>query len=299
MGTEQTTGIAGRRSGSYWSRVTGHWSPLAFGALLLAASYAGAQEVKDGGPYVPTPQKVVDAMLELAAVNPRDYVVDLGSGDGRIVLTAATRHKARGMGVDIDQELVDRATGSAQRLGVADRVQFLKQDVHAADLSKATVLTLYLLPAMMVSLRPKLLKELRPGVRIVSHDFDLAEWKPDRTVEIDTPEKYDIAGGSWTSTLHLWIVPAPVQGSWRGVLPGAKGAPFQLEIVQDFQRFEGKLSRNGREVPLRDGRIEGAEIRFSVPQDAGSGSEQFVATVKGDRMTGSAGGSAWTASRAP
>ncbi len=274
------------------------------GALLLAASHAGgAQDIKDGGPYVPTPQKVVDTMLDLAAVKPRDYVVDLGSGDGRIVLTAATRHKARGMGVDIDQELVDRANGSAQRLGVADRVQFLKQDVHAADLSQATVLTLYLLPAMMVSLRPKLLKELRPGVRIVSHDFDFGDWKPDRTVEIDTQEKYDIVG-SWTSTVHLWIVPAPVQGTWRGAPPGSNGSRFQLELTQNFQRLEGKLTRNGREVALRAGRIDGAQIRFVIPQDKGSGTEQFVATVKGDRMTGEVRGGTgaptmWAANRAP
>jgi Methyltransferase domain len=274
-------------------------------ALLLGAAHGtGAQDIKDGGPYVPTPQKVVEAMLDLAAVKPRDYVVDLGSGDGRIVLTAATRHKARGMGVDIDQELVDRANGSAQRLGVADRVQFLKQDVHAADLSQATVLTLYLLPAMMVSLRPKILKELRPGVRIVSHDFDFGDWKPDRTVEIETQEKYDLVG-SWTSTVYLWIVPAPVQGTWRGALPDANGSRFQLELTQNFQRLEGKLTRNGREVALREGRVDGAQIRFVIPQDKGTGTEQFVATVKGDRMTGeirgdkSAGGGTWTASRAP
>src|SRR5882672_5211208 len=155
---------------------------LACGALLLAASLASAQEAKDGGPYVPTPQKVVDAMLELAGVGARDFVMDLGSGDGRIVLTAATKFQARGLGVDIDQELVDRANGSAQRLGIADRARFLKQDVHVADVSQVTVLTLYLLPGMMTALRPKLMKELQPGVRIVSHDFDFGDWKPDRSV---------------------------------------------------------------------------------------------------------------------
>ena len=190
-------GGSGEPPFSLVSRQSSVVTRYACGALLLVALHAaGAQDVKDGGPYVPTPQKVVDAMLDLAAVKPRDYVVDLGSGDGRIVLTAATRHKARGMGVDIDQELVDRANGSAQRLGVADRVQFLKQDVHAADLSQATVLTLYLLPAMMVSLRPKILKELRPGVRIVSHDFDMGDWKPERTLEVGN------------RNVHFWTIPA-------------------------------------------------------------------------------------------
>jgi hypothetical protein len=159
-------------------------------------------------------------MLDLAAVRNNDFVMDLGSGDGRIVLTAATRHRASGMGVDIDQELVDRANASARRLGVADRVQFLKQDVQVADIKRATVLTLYLLPGMMSTLRPKFLKELRPGTRIVSHDFDLGEWKPDRTVEVETPEKYDLAG-SWTSNVHLWVVPAPVHGAGQGTPPRA------------------------------------------------------------------------------
>jgi Methyltransferase domain len=273
-------------------------------ALLLALSVvAAAQENKDGGPYVPTPQKVVDAMLELAAVKPADYVVDLGSGDGRIVLTAAARLKARGMGVDIDQELVDRASASAKRLGVADRVQFVKQDVHAADLSQATVLTLYLLPGMMVSLRPKLLRELRPGVRIVSHDFDFGDWKPDRTIEVETQEKYDIVG-SWTSTVHLWIVPASVQGTWRGTLAGSNGSQLQIELTQAFQRLEGKVTRNGREIALRDGRIEGAQVRFSIPQDKGNGVERFVGNVRGGEMAGEvrSNGSPptkWSASRAP
>jgi hypothetical protein len=283
------------------SRIAG--IKAAGGCLLFLATLAFAQDVKDGGPYVPTPQKVVDAMLDLAQVGARDFVMDLGSGDGRIVLTAATRHQARGIGVDIDQELVDRANGSARRLGIAERVRFMKQDVHAADLSQVTVLTLYLLPGMMTSLRPKLLKELQPGVRIVSHDFDFGDWKPDRSIEVETPEKYDLVG-TWTSNLHLWIVPAPVQGSWQGIFPGSNGARFQLELAQNFQRFEGKLTREGREVALLGGRIEGATIRFSIPGAAGAGGELFVASVKGDRMTGEVRGNdaapaGWTASRAP
>jgi hypothetical protein len=216
---------------------------------MLIAALAGAQEVKDGGPYVPTPQKVVEAMLDLAAVRKNDFVMDLGSGDGRIVLTAATRHRASGMGVDIDQELVDRANAAARRLGVADRVQFLKQDVQVADIRRATVLTLYLLPGMMSTLRPRFLKELRPGTRIVSHDFELGEWKPDRTIEIETPEKYELLG-SWTSNVHLWVVPAAVHGGWHGKAPGANGGSFRLEFNQTYQRLEGKVTRNGQAVAL-------------------------------------------------
>ncbi|MCC7483585.1 MAG: class I SAM-dependent methyltransferase [Burkholderiales bacterium] len=272
----------------------------AAGALMLAAPVAGAQEVKDGGPFVPTPHKVVEAMLDLAAVRPKDFVMDLGSGDGRIVLTAATRHKARGIGVDIDQELVDRANASARRLGVAGRVKFVRQDVRQADLSRATVLALYLLPGMMSALRPKFLAELRPGTRIVSHDFELGEWKPDRTIEVETPEKYDLSG-AWTSSVHLWIVPASVEGSWRGSGAGENGARLELELSQSYQRVQGRLTRAGGRVSLRDGVVEGRGVRFSVAR-SGGGTETWIATVDGDRMSGEIRGegaaSKWSAERA-
>ena len=272
-------------------------------ALGASLGLVAADIVKDGGPYVPTPQVVVDAMLEVAGVGPRDFVVDLGSGDGRIVLTGATRHKASGMGVDIDGELVDLANASARRLGVAERVQFHRQDVFAADLSRATVLTLYLLPGMMERLRPKLLKELRPGARIVSHDFEFGEWKPDRSVDVQTPEKYEISG-SWTSIVHLWIVPAAVEGAWVGSVAGGRGAPFRLEFKQRFQHFEGRLVRDAQVAAVRDAQIEGARIRFSVPGAEGR-LETYTGTVQDGSITGEArggGGSVavrWSASRVP
>ena len=278
---------------------------LACAGLALGASlgFAADNAAKDGGPYVPTPQAVVDAMLDIAGVGPGDFVVDLGSGDGRIVLTGATRHKASGMGVDIDGELVDLANASARRLGVAERVHFQRQDVLAADLSRATVLTLYLLPGMMERLRPKLLKELRPGARIVSHDFELGEWKPDRSVDVPTPEKYEISG-SWTSTVHLWRVPAPVDGAWVGTLDGARGTPFRLELKQRYQFFEGRLVRDAREAVVRDARIEGARILFSAPGSDGR-LVSYTGTVQDGRITGEAraGNSTaavrWTATRVP
>jgi protein-L-isoaspartate O-methyltransferase len=178
-------------------------------AAVLCATFAQAAELdRTGGPYVPTPPAVVEAMLKLANVGPKDFVVDLGSGDGRIVLAAATKYKARGMGVDIDPELVDQANASARKLGIADRVQFQVQDVLKADVGRATVMTLYLLPGMMTNLQKKLLAELKPGTRIVSHDFTFDKWKPDRSITVETPEKYDLTG-SWTSDVHLWIVPEP------------------------------------------------------------------------------------------
>jgi hypothetical protein len=270
-------------------------------ALGASLAFASENVVKDGGPYVPTPQVVVDAMLDIAKVGPGDFVVDLGSGDGRIVLTGATRHQASGMGVDIDGELVDLANASAQRLGVAQRVQFLRQDVFAADLSRATVLTLYLLPGMMERLRPKLLKELKPGTRIVSHDFDLGEWKPDRSVDVQTPEKYEISG-SWSSTVHLWTVPAPVEGAWTGSMDGGRGGPFRLELKQRYQHFEGRLVRDAQIMTLREARLDGARIHFSAPGPDGR-LESYTGIVRGGTIIGDAragGGPAtvrWSASR--
>ena len=286
-------------------RVAGrHLSVVALllsGAVLAGSDPFAAEEYRNGGPYVPTPQKVVEAMLDLAGVGAGDLVMDLGSGDGRIVLTAATRHRASGIGVDIDQELVDRANHSARSLGVGDRVRFMKQDVETVDVSKAIVVTLYLLPGMMSILRPKLLRELRPGTRIVSHDFEFGEWKPDRTIEVETPEKYDLAG-TWTSMVYLWIVPAAVQGAWQVAFDGANGARSRLEIKQAFQRIEGRLVRDGEDTALRYGQIEGSRVRFAVPRPDGNGAEHFVATVNGDRMTGEITDgdrvpAKWTASR--
>jgi SAM-dependent methyltransferase len=260
---------------------------LLCGALMLCASAAhAASDVLEGGPFIPTPPVVVDAMLKIARVGPRDYVVDLGSGDGRIVLTAARKFGARGFGVDIDAELVERSNAAARKLGVAERVHFLRQDVRNADLRRATVLTLYLLPGMMEILRPKFLKELRPGARIVSHDFDLGDWKPDRSVTVETPEKYDQTGQTWTSTVHLWVVPAAVQGNWRGAWSDPGGGEFRLEIRQTFQRFGGSLVHAGASVKLEGGRIDGTRLQFGAQGASGSPRELFVGAVEGGSMKG-------------
>jgi ubiquinone/menaquinone biosynthesis C-methylase UbiE len=181
---------------------------LAMGAALLVcgAAQAADEPILTGGPYVPTPQRVVEAMLKIAGVNERDFVIDLGSGDGRIVITAAQKYGARGKGYDIDGELVERSNAAAQKLKLGARVKFEQRDVLKADLTGATVVTLYLLPSMMHELKSKLLRELKPGTRIVSHDFDFGDWKPERSVQIELDEKYDIYG-SWSSMIHLWTVP--------------------------------------------------------------------------------------------
>jgi len=256
----------------------------AVAALCASLAYSADAVDRSGGPYVPTPPTVVDAMLNLAGVGPKDFVIDLGSGDGRIVMAAAVKYKAGGVGVDIDQELVDAANATARKQGVADRVKFLRQDVREADMSKASVVTLYLLPGMMVSLQKKLLAELRPGARVVSHDFLFDQWKPDRTISVETQEKYDMTG-SWTSDVHLWVVPAPVQGAWRGKWSGKRGDDFQLEIKQGFQHFEARLARNGRTVGANDGQMTGPKLTFTVAGENGR-RERYSATVGRDQMSG-------------
>src|SRR5574341_829932 len=189
---------------------------LALGALPLArlAAAADIDSQRTGGPYVPTPQVVVDEMLRMGKVRADDFLVDLGSGDGVIVLTAAQRYRARGFGVDIDPELVELSNREAKKRGVADRASFYVMDVFKADISKATVVTLYLLPNMMMDLRPKIFSELKPGTRVVSHDYHFGDWQPDDQYTWDVPEKEKVNGVP-RATVYLWIVPAKIAGRWR------------------------------------------------------------------------------------
>ncbi len=183
-------------------------------ALLLACALLARPAAADTDvPFVVTPDNVTLAMLELAAVGPGDHVVDLGSGDGRIVILAARRFGASGLGVEIVGDLVRRSRLAAERAGVADRVEFRTEDLFTTDLSRATVVTMYLLPEVNLQLRPRLLA-LAPGTRIVSHDYDLGDWVPDRTLVVDAPDK--AVGLERRSTLHPWVVPARVAGTWCG-----------------------------------------------------------------------------------
>ena len=277
-------------------------NPFVIAALLACAGAHAAEVDRSGGPFVPTPPAVVDAMLKLANVGPRDYVVDLGSGDGRIVLAAATRYKASGTGVEIDEELVEQSNAAARKQGVAERARFVRQDVREADLSRATVLTLYLLPGMMTTLRDKLLAELRPGSRVVSHDFHFEQWKPDRSVTVETGEKYEITG-NWTSEVHLWIVPARIQGKWRARLAGGKDDGFDLDIRQGFQVFDGRLVRGDHRTRLREGRVDGPRLSFTANGASGR-RERYTATVRDGRMTGEVTSgetviARWSATRLP
>lgn len=228
--------------------------PLLAAALMLTAPAVAAPQQVGDVPYVPTPEPVVDAMLDLAGVGAGDVVLDLGSGDGRIVVAAARDYGARAMGVDLNPKRVAEARENAREAGVADRVRFERGDLFDADLSRADVLTLYLLPEVNLRLRAAILDQMRPGARVVSHDFDMGEWGPDRTITVPGDG----------STVHLWIVPARVEGAWR-LDAGDGGPPWRVDISQDFQRLEATASRGGDTVELRDGVVRGEAVTFTWP----------------------------------
>jgi SAM-dependent methyltransferase len=180
-------------------------------AACLLLSAAAAAFAQDEVPFITTPDRVTLTMLELAQIGPNDHVIDLGSGDGRIVITAARRFGASGLGVEIVPDLVRKSRDNARAAGVAERVEFREQDLFATDLARATVVTLYLLPDVNLQLRPRLLA-LPAGTRIVSHDWDMGDWAPERSVTLDVPDK--AIGRDKRSTVHLWRVPARVDGLW-------------------------------------------------------------------------------------
>ena len=205
-------------------------------AILASWPFACAAALSEDVPFVVTPDNVTLAMLNLAKVGPEDYVIDLGSGDGRIVITAAKRFGARGLGVEIVPDLVEKSRATAAAAGVAQRAHFREQDLFQADLSPASVITMYLLPEVNLQLRPKLM-HLRPGTRIVSHDWDLGDWEPDKTVVVDVPDK--AIGREKLSRVHLWVVPARVDGAWCGT---GKFKGVSMRIDQSFQKFAGTLN---------------------------------------------------------
>lgn len=244
-----------------------------------------ATEVKKDVPYVPTPQPVVDRMLEMADLSGDELLYDLGSGDGRIVITAAEKYGNRGVGIDIDPERIREANENARRAGVTDKVKFIEADLFDTDLRPVGALTLYLLSSVNLKLRPKILDELAPGTRVVSHDFSMGEWEPDEHVSMDRSE------------IFLWIVPAKIEGTWNVRVDG--GAQRSVKIDQDFQKFSGEAGG----VQLADTRLRGADIRFTIPGGSGRATARYEGRVEGDSMQGTvevegSGKRNWTARKA-
>ena len=262
---------------------------LAACVLVVAASvFVGAQaqapatqfEPKVGQEgkdvvWVPTPQVLVDKMLEMANVTPQDFVMDLGSGDGRTVITAAKRG-ARAMGIEYNPDMVELSKRNATKEGVTDKATFMKADLYETDLSKATVITMFLLPDINLKLRPKILN-LKPGTRIVSNTFTMEDWMADETARVDNCT-------SWCTAL-FWIVPAKVAGTWR--LPQG-----DLTLKQEYQMVSGTLKSGNGSAQITDGKLRGDQLTFTA------GGVQYTGRVNGTTITGTtASGASWNANK--
>lgn len=225
-----------------------------------------AQPIMLDVPYVPTPNEAVYRMLELAEVQADDYLIDLGSGDGRIVIAAARDWGVKkALGIDIDPERIEEANENAKFAKVTDRVTFERGNLFEKDFSDVDVLTMYLLPTINLELRPVILDKLRPGTRIVSHVFDMGDWRPDAWIEVQS--RY----------IYKWIVPAKVQGTWE--ITRADGTTFRIDLKQTYQFVKGEAHYGAQTKPVSFVALRGAEIRFS------SDGEHFTGRVEGDRMT--------------
>lgn len=255
--------------------------------------------------YVPSPEEVVAEMLQLAQVNQDDLVYDLGCGDGRFVITAAKLFGARGVGVDIDPARVQESEENAQKEGVADMVRFFVHDLFETDIREATVVTLYLFPDLNLKLRPKLLRELRPGTRVLSYQYDMGEWEPDarRTVRKGriSPEQPD-------PVYYFWVIPADAGGLWRWSMgQSGAGREYFLSLVQTFQKIQGEVKMEGRNRAIKELRLAGDRLSFALVDEVQGKrvSMRFSGRISGDSIEGGvevqggpdAGYYGWTAER--
>ena len=282
-------------------RLVGTIGALGFFLALVAPSRGDKPQVEIEVPFEPTPPQVVADMLKLANVAESDVVYDLGCGDGRIVITAAKTCKARGFGVDLDAQRIEECKENAKIAGVADRLHFQVGDIMKADISPATVVTLYLLDEVNLMLRPKLFRELQPGTRIVSHAFHMADWKSDKA---EHPPK------ARNDVIYLWIIPAPVGGAWQWTSKTDAGdAKYRLELTQQFQVVQGQLVLpDSKTAKITDAAVSGREFAFTatVPDGKRQVNVTFKGTVEGDTITGTqraggskAGAQPWAAKREP
>ena len=269
---------------SYRRNVVALLCMLAATSVVVVGAARSQGTPKLDVPYVATDMAVVKQMLKLADVTKDDFLIDLGSGDGRISITAAKLYGTRGVGVDLDPKRIKEARRAAQAARVAEKVEFKQEDLFDTDISPATVLTMYLLPDVNFKLRPRILLELKPGTRVVSHEFDMGDWRADRTVKIKD------------ATLFLWIVPAQVEGLWQladDAISEEKN-PITININQRFQSIAGIVKVSGRSVPLRRGHLEADRIKFELPVGDGQ-VRRYEGRVLADRIEGEG----WSASRLP
>jgi hypothetical protein len=239
-------------------------------AALPSAARAQSPPAETGrpalrtAPYVPSPDGVVSEMLDMADVGPADTLIDMGSGDGRIVLTAVKLRGAQGLGIEIQENLVALSIAAARRDGIAERARFVRQDLFETDVSWASVVTLYLLPETVNALDGKLRRELRPGARVLTHDYPIAGWLPESWKRFDQPEKKD-ATGVPSATIYLYRIPAQVGGPWRAAVPvQVSTQPVSLAMRQQWQKLDGIATVGRREVPLDDVVLRGEQVSFAL-----------------------------------
>jgi hypothetical protein len=260
------------------------YAVLTAGLTIMTGSQVSAQDFGDT-PYVQTPQNVVDRMLQVAKVGPADYVIDLGSGDGRMVITAAQKYGARGFGVDLDRRLVELANKRAASAGVADRAAFYERDLYETDLTAASVVTIYLLPEVNLMVRPRLLSTLKPGTRVVTHDYDMGEWRPDEQLVMDAPDKP--VGRDKKSKVFYWIIPGNAAGKWQWEMPVAgKPAAVALNLTQNFQMITGSVSVDGNTWPLENAQLHGEDISFTFNDARAKTRYEFSGHIAGQQIMG-------------
>jgi SAM-dependent methyltransferase len=257
------------------SAVVSTWVRVCSLALFLALGLSDGSAVAQpyDVPYVPTPQVVVDEMLRVASVVPEDYVIDLGCGDGRIPVTAAAYFGARALGVEIDPGRIAESHANAKAAGVTGRVEFVNRNLFDVDISQATVVTMYLLPDINLKLRPRLLASLKPGTRIVSHDFSMGDWKPDRIVRIQ-------------KNIYFWVVPAQIAGKWKleTELPGVGSRSYELEVRQKFQEIDLYARGETRNYAVWEPSLIGEVVNFVIVD--GDLAHRYEGRVRGKTIDG-------------
>jgi SAM-dependent methyltransferase len=265
--------------------------------VVSQVSSDGQEKIELDVPYEPSSENVVRAMLEIAQVGKDDLVYDLGCGDGRIVIATAQKAGARGVGVDLDPVRIKESLENARKAKVTNRVQFFQQDLFQTDIAKATVVMLYLWPEVNLKLRPKLLRELKPGTRVVSHSHDMGSWEPDQTLRTTDGHR-----------VYFWVLPANVTGIWKWDLPGEKER-YVMKLSQQFQRVSGTLQLGPDEIPVKNLKLRGDRLQFVTERffKGRKQTQRFIGRVQGhlvqgtaeETTAGSQGKQTWKAKRDP